>query len=248
MKRTPAGLALLMCSLLTACGGSSTPGSPATATQPAPTATSASSSATPTSPTSEEDYAKLQKAQVSAADIGRPWVQDAKPRNTTPKGGDAGAYEFCPGHITATSKVKYVAASFQGFKEGKTGTTAGFSLFTMNEADWPVMKSGWRDDVAACAEQKTPDGYYIVLTPEGPETVKGADEVIISYASRIYQDKSHKNLLTASHYLVTRTGRAFSHISYNNVVSTKDPKGKDFATVTRLMEKQLAKLAKGFSG
>jgi hypothetical protein len=174
-------------------------------------------------------------------------VQEEKPRNTTPKGGDAGAYKFCPGHVTATSKVKYVAASYQTFKEGEKVSTAGFSLFTMNEADWSVMKSGKRDDVAACAEYKTPDGYYIVLTPEGPATIKGADEVITSYAQRLYQDKAHKNLLSTNHYLMTRTGRAFSQVAYNPR-STKDPKSRDFGTVTRLMEKQLAKLARGFSG
>jgi hypothetical protein len=185
---------------------------------------------------------------MSVADLGKPWVQEAKPSNTTPKGGKAGAYRFCPEHATATSKVTYIAASFQSFKEGKTGPNAGFSLFTMNEGDWPVMTSGWRADLKACAEYKTPDGYYIVLTPQGPQTVKGADEVVSSYTQKIYQDKSHKKLLTASQYLVTRTGRAYSHISYNNVLSSKDPQGKDFATVTRLMEKQRAKLSEGFPG
>ncbi len=251
MKRTPAGLALLMCSLLAACGGSSTPGAPATATQPAPPATSTSvstsASATPRSPTSEEDYAKLQKAQVSAADLGKPWVQDQKPRNTTPKDGDAGAYEFCPGHVTATSEVKYVAASFQTFKEGKAGSPAGFSLFTVNEADWPIMTSGYRENLTACAEYETPDGYYLVLTSDGPDTVKGADEVVASYAQRLYQDKAHKNLLSTNHYVVARSGRAFSHISYGPSTN-KDPEGEDFGPVTRLMENQLAKLAKVFSG
>ena len=250
MKTWP-GLALLLCGLLTACGGSTLdppatePSSAATPAPPTPTPT-------PTTPSEAEDAANLQQARLTAADLGKPWLQDVKPKASDPKAKRDGptTQEFCPGHITETGKTNPVATLYQSFKNGKAAgaSNATFYLFTLGEEERSVLQTGFENDIKACAAYKDQGGsYYFTNTPEGPDSILGADEVVISYTERIYTDKAHQNLVYTRHNVVTRAGRAYSSVSYGFQASKKDPGGKDFAAATRLAQLQTAKTAKAFS-
>ena len=74
----------------------------------------------------------------------------------------------------------------------------------------------------------------------------GADEVVASWAQRIYTDKAHKNLVYFDHTVITRTGRSFSNVSYGFQASNNS-KDKDFGPITQLVEMQVAKTGAVFT-
>ena len=84
-------------------------------------------------------------------------------------------------------------------------------------------------------------GFHVVRSVEGPASVSGADEVLGTWAERIYYDKAHKKLAYARHYLVLRTGDVVTYVSYAFLTEKKDPKAEDFSRTTALAERQLTK-------
>jgi hypothetical protein len=202
----------------------------------------------PSAPSTTDDYAKLKHTLITASDLGKPWVQKAKPVDASPSASYTGTdiRELCPGHVGAMGKVKIVAGAYQTFSEGKDGAVAGVYTFTLADADSAALKAGYQESIAACHEYKTPDqNIYIVLTDEGPHSLKGADEVVGSYTERVYLDKAHKKLVAGSNLVTARTGRGYTNVSYNFSGAGKG--AKDLATITRLMEKQLAETGQTFS-
>jgi len=146
--------------------------------------------------------------------------------------------------VTATAQAQPVATSTQTFKkragDGEPG--AFFYLFTLTEESRALLKGAFDEDIKACAAYEDPQGNsFLTNTEEGPDAVVGADEVVASYALRVFTDKAHKNLVYVRHVVVTRTGHGYSSVSYSTPVTKDDPTGKDFTAVTELVEKQLSK-------
>ncbi len=238
------GLLVVLGTLLGACGAA-TPDAPAAAPPPSP-ATSASpvtrATASPSvpAPPPAPTAAELKKALITARDLGDPWVQ---PKSVSTSKGKKG--ELCPGHVSATSKVPPRPAVSANFTEGKGDgrNIASFELSTADDAQSIALRSAYAKDQKACATYVDGSGFHVVRSVEGPASVTGADEVLGTWAERIYYDKAHKKLAYARHYLVLRTGDVVTYVSYAFLTKKGDPKAKDFSSTTKLAGRQLSKNA-----
>ena len=201
------GLLVVLGTLLGACGAA-TPGSPAAAPPPSPATstvpvTEATSSPSATPPAPAPTAAELKKALVTARDLGDPWVQ---PKSVSTAKGKKG--ELCPGHLSATSKLSARPSAGANFTEGKGDgkNIASYELSTATDEQSEALRAAYAKDQKACATYVDGSGFHVVRTVEGPASVTGADEVLGTWAERIYYDKAHKKLAYARHYLVLRTG------------------------------------------
>lgn len=234
------GLLVVLGTLLGACGAA-TPDAPAAAPPPSPTtSTSPVTRATASPPVPAPTAAELKKALITARDLGEPWVQ---PKSVATSKGKKG--ELCPGHVSATTKVPARPAVSANFTEGKGDgrNIASFELSTANDAQSIALRSAYAKDQKACARYVDGSGFHVVRSVEGPVSVTGADEVLGTWAERIYYDKAHKELAYARHYLVLRTGDVVTYVSYAFLTEKGDPTAKDFSSTTKLAGRQLTKNA-----
>ena len=242
MNRAAAGLGstLMIVAALTGCGGSGA-GTEPTATS---AATSAESTPTPTpsAPSKAEDAAALKKVVVTAADLGKPWVEPKE----VPSAGKAS--EACPGKPSAAEQVTTVASVRRDLTEGKgQGVNIGsFRLRTLPTEDATELRAAYAKDNATCKTFTDLNKLFAVYSEEGPTTAEGADEIVMSRAERIYYDKAHKKLAYARHTVVARTGRVVTYVSYAFLTTKQDPKATDFTPTERLLDLQLAKVTKSF--
>ena len=137
-----------------------------------------------------------------------------------------------------------VANLTQGKGDGKNIAT--FELSTVTGTESSVLRAAYAKDARACAAYRDGSGLYVVRSVEGPTSVAGADEVVGRWAERIYYDKAHKKLAYARHYVVLRTGRVLTYVSYAFLTVTADPKAEDFSRTEALAAKQLSKIATVF--
>ena len=241
MNRAVAGLCwtLVIMALLSGCGGSG-------AGTEAPTAPASSAASTPTpspsAPSKTEDTAALKQAIVTAADLGKPWVEP----KTVPSAGKAS--EACPGKPSAAEKANTVASVRRDLTEGKgQGVNIGsFQLRTLPSEDATELRAAYAKDNATCKTFTDLNKLFVVYSEEGPTTAEGADEIVMSRAERIYYDKAHKKLAYARHTVVARSGRVVTYVSYAFLATKKDPKATDFTPTQGLLDLQLAKVAKDF--
>ena len=213
-----------------------------------PAAASAAPSATPSeSPSASPEpkalnAADLKKGLVTADDLGAPWVQPKSVATAGRKG------EICPGQQSADKEVLSGASAKADFTEGEGAgkNIATFHLSTLAGEDAGALEAAYAEDHKACAEYKDGAGLYVVRSEEGPESVPNAEELVASWAERVYYDKSHKKLAYARHYLVARTGQLVTYVSYAFLTTKEDPKAKDFTRASELLAIQLSKNAKVF--
>lgn len=251
MRRSLVGcLLVVLGATLGACGAGSPEapvGSPPTSvptTGAAPTSQApADGTPSPTPRTKAQDTADLTKALVTARDLGKPWVQ---PKSVSTAGGKKG--ELCPGHVSATKKLPARPAVAANLTEGKGDgkNIATFELSTLTDTESTVLRSAYAKDAEACATYRDGSGLYVVRSVEGPASVVGADEVVGAWAERIYYDKAHKKLAYARHYVVLRTGRVLTYVSYAFLTVKADPGAEDFGRTTTLASAQLKKNATVF--
>ena len=239
------GVPLLLGLALTACGPTATSAPPPETAASASTAPRPTPSPTPTPPTTAEDQAALKKALVTTADLGKPWVQP----KSVPSAGNK-KNEVCPGHVSAATHLPSRPAASRAFTEGSgTGVNIGsFAMFTLADpsADTAAVRAAYAADTAACAQFKDPAGLFVLRTTEGPTSADSADEMVASWAERVYFDTSHKKLAYARHYVIARSGRVVTKVEYDFLAAKKDPQAKDFGRATRLLDKQLEKAARVF--
>jgi hypothetical protein len=246
MRKSLLGFLLLtLCGGLVGCGAGSTSAPAGAPAAPSPTSSQpAGPASSPSVRTQAENTADLKKALVNARDLGAPWIQ---PKSVATAGGKKG--EVCPGHSSAVTKLPPRAAVQANFTEGKGAgkNIATFELSTLTGEESSALEAAYTKDQKACATYKDASGLYVVRSLEGPSSVVGADEVVGSWAERIYYDKSHNRLAYARHYLVTRTDHVITYLSFAFLAVKKDPGAKDFTRATDLLEIQLRKNAKVFS-
>lgn len=242
MNRAAAGLCstLVITAALSGCGGSGA-GTEAT-TAPATSAVS-TPTPSPSVPSKTEDTAAVKQATVTAADLGKPWVEPKK----VPAAGKAA--EACPGKPSATKDVDTIASFRRDLTEGKgQGVNIGsFRLDTLPTEDATDLRAAYAKDNATCKTFTDLNKMFAVYSEEGPTAAKGADEILMSRAERIYYDKAHKKLAYARHTVVARTGRVVTYVSYAFLTTQKDPDAKDFTRTEKLLAIQLAKVAKEFT-
>lgn len=187
--------------------------------------------------------ADLKKGLVTADDLGAPWIRPKSVATAGRKG------EICPGHQSATKQVLSKTTAEANFTEGKGAgkNIATYRLSTLPVEEASALKASYAEDHQTCAEYKDAAGLYVVRSEEGPESVDDAEELVASWAERIYYDKSHQKLAYARHYLVARTGQLETYFSYAFLVDKGDPEAKDFTRATELLAVQLSRNAKVFS-
>jgi hypothetical protein len=240
------GAPILLGLVLASCSSGGHP--PTAASSPAPISPP-SAAATPSQqasvPTKAQDDAALKRAIVTTADLGKPWVQPASVSTVKHK-----KNEPCPGHLSATEKLPSRPQVSRGFTEGKgVGVNIGyFTLSTIPEPDVAALAKAYAADTATCASYRDANKLFVTRTHEGPTSAAHADEIVSTWAERIYYDKSHHKLAYARHVLVGRSGRAVVQVEYAFLTQKSDRGAKDFGRATRLLEKQLAKVAPVFAG
>jgi hypothetical protein len=223
------------------CGGSTE--SPPAASPSTSVSAATSPSPSPTAPSKTEDTAGLTQAIVTAADLGRPWVQPEKVPGT------GKASEACPGKPSATEDVATIASLRRDLTEGTgQGVNIGtFRLGTLPTEDAADLRAAYAKDNVTCETFTDASKLFAVYSEEGPTTADDADEILMSRAERIYYDKAHKKLAYARHTLVTRTGRLVTYVSYAFLTTKADPTAKDFTRAQKLLDTQLTKVAKEFA-
>jgi hypothetical protein len=245
VRKSLAGcLLLVLCGALAGCGGSSTSGPAGASSAPSSTLSQPPTSASsPSAPPKTLNATELNKGLVTARDLGSPWIQPKSVNSAGSKG------EICPGHQSATTKVLSKAAARADFTEGKGAgkNIASFSLSTVPGPDSSALRAAFATDHKVCGSYQDAAGFYVVQSPDGPESVTNADELVDSWSERIYYDKSHKKLAYARHYLVARTDQLITYVSYAFLTTKKDPGAKDFTRASKLLAVQLNKNAKVFS-
>ena len=182
----------------------------------------------PTAPSKAEDAAALKKAMVTAADLGKPWVEPKKASCRRK------AAEACPGQPSAVDKVtrwRRSARSDRGQRPGRQHR----QFPARHPADRGRRRGAGR---VREGHQGLPDlqGRQRALRrlhAEGPTSADNADEILLSRAERIYYDKAHKKLAYARHTVVARTGRVVTYVSYAFLTTKKDPGAKDFSRASR---------------
>lgn len=227
---------------LTACGGGG--GTPDAQPSPSQTSATPSPSPTPTLPPLAADKAALKKAVVTAADLGKPWVQpkSVNEQKQQEKG------DLCPRQ--KAPRVLYKARASEARRLTK-GTQQGAAIGSFAVRAYVLaFEEKWRDAfaeaAAGCEAYKSLDGTYVTLDViDAPPAVAGADEVL-AYIERVYADKGHKNLYYVRHYYEARTDRYVSSFEYAYVQPKSDPTGKDMTASAKLLAKQVAKTRKTF--
>jgi hypothetical protein len=251
-----AGTAAVVTVLIAACSGSPA-GDPSQSAAPSPTATTAQPSATiapghsptptPTPdasrpPDQRDDRAALQRALVTADDLGRPWV--------VVKGGPpAGAVQAgCPGKPSAVRRLDPVAEVHRDLTEGpgELVNGASFGLATLPDTDGSAVRAAWQADTRACREHTDASDFFVVYRQEGPSSARNADEMLFSRVERIYFDRGDAEPAYARHTVVARTGRVVTSVSYTFLVSESSAETGNFAPTRKLLERQLAKVATRF--
>lgn len=245
MRKTLLGcLLLVLCAVVGACGSDAPAPPPSSGGSTAgELASPAPRSPTPTPRTKAQDTADLKQALVTPRDLGAPWVQ---PESVSTAKGKKG--EICPGHVSATTKLPARPAVAANFTEGKgTGKNiATFELSTATDEESAGLRAAYVVDQEACAKYEDGAGLHVVRSLEGPSSVTGSDEVLATWAERIYYDKAHKKLAYARHYLVLRTGDVVTYVSYAFLAVDEDAGAEDFGRATKLAARQLAKNATVF--
>lgn len=211
---------------------------------PSPTA-SASPSApneptpSPTLPEVKADRAAVRQALVTAADLGKPWVEADGPAETD---------EACPGTRSAVARLAWRAEDRRGLTRGAGELVNGaiFGLATLPGADASKVRDAWRTDTGACREHTDPDDYYVVYRELEPTPVRGADEVVFRRIERVYFDRGDEEPAYARHTLVARSGRVVTTLTYSFLTSESDPEATDFSAATELLQTQLGKAASAF--
>jgi hypothetical protein len=200
------------------------------------------SSPSPTAPSKADDAAALKRAIVTAADLGKPWVQPDK----VPSAGKAA--EACPGKPSATEQVDMVAAVRRDLTEGKgQGVNIGtFRLGTLQSENASTLKAAYAKDNATCKTFTDANKLFVVFTEEGPTQADNADEILMTRAERIYYDKAHKKLAYARHTISARTGRVVTYVSFAFLTTKADPNAEDFSRAQKLLDTQLTKLTEEF--
>jgi hypothetical protein len=230
--------ALLLAAALTACSS----GSPSSAPTPSPS--SPTPSPTPTLPTAAADKVLAKAALITAAELGKPWIEPKSVNRVKTKAGN-----LCPGKPGSEKLEKPRAVVTKQMTEGsKTGAAIGsFGVRTFAYG----QEAAWRAAVAkaenACLSWKAVEGNYVTLQRiASPPAVAGADEVL-AHVERIWADAAHKTLQYVRHWIEARVGRIVCVLEYAFLVPKTDPTGKDLTKTVGLLEKQVAKAAAKFT-
>jgi hypothetical protein len=239
------GASVLAGLALAGCSSSGEP--PTAASSPAPVSSPGAATASPSvsPPTKAQDEAALRRAIVTAADLGKPWVQPASVSTIKHK-----KNEVCPGQLSATEKLPFGADLHRGLTEGKgVGVNIGsFLLFTVPDPDVSALAKAYAADTAACASYRDVNKFFVTRTPEVPASAAHADEIVDSWAERVYYDQGHHKLAYARHVVVARSGRIVVQVEYAFLTRKSDRGAKNFGRATRLLEKQLTKISTVFDG
>ena len=213
------------------------PTTPTTSASPSP---SPSSEPTPTLPSRDADSATARRALVTAADLGKPWVQ-----SDTPPDSD----EACPGSRSAVGRLAFRAAARRDLTRGAGELVNGatFQLATLPGPDAAKVRAAWESDTRACRQHTDADDYYVVYRAAETGTVRGADEVLLRRVERVYFDRGDDEPAYARHTLAARTGRVVVTVTYSFLTSESDPDAGDFSEATELLQTQLTKAAKAFA-
>lgn len=239
-------LVVCACAVVTACS-SNPPGAPPVSASSAPSVQAPSApSPTPVAPppTTAQDLASAKRALLTARDLGKPWVQ---PKTVSTVGGKKD--ESCPGKPSVVALAPPAASATVRLTKGsRSGAGIGsFTVSTLPEGGARTYRAAWASMVKNCASFVDAAKFSVVVSSEGPTTIKRADEVL-ARTERIYYDRSHRQLAYARHVVSARTGRVVSTVEYAFLTTRSDPGAKNFAPVIALLEKQLAKTSATFTG
>lgn len=231
MKRVRSAVLLAaVLAVITGCGGGST----AAKSTPTP-------SPTPTLPTVAADVAAVKAALITAADLGKPWVQPKKV-NTVKGNKDKGKSLLCPGQLSpfelAPPRAQADVSLTLGTKPG--ADIASFNVYTYQPSALPDFRAAVTTAQTACATWKALEGNYVVLSPVSGVAVPGADEVL-ARVERVYADARHTQLQYVRQVVTARSGRVMCLIERAFITPKADPTGADFSEASRLLGLQLAK-------
>jgi hypothetical protein len=181
----------------------------------------------------------LEKALVTAADLGPPWVAA---EGNAPTEVPATA---CPGRPSKVGMLSSVAGARRNLTEGRGELINGavFRLATMPDTDGSAVRSAWQADTKACRAHTDADDFYVVYRLEGPTSAKNADEILFSRAERIYFDRGDTEPAYARHTVIARTGRVVTSVSYTFLIENSDAEAGNFSRASNLLDVQLAKVA-----
>lgn len=210
---------------------------PAATPSPSPTASTAPSPSATTPVRREPDPATVRKALVTAADLGRPWVEIDSPPDTD---------EACPGERSAVGRLAFRAAARRDLTRGagELVNGASFRLAGLAGLDAADVRAAWATDTRACHQHTDADDYSVEYRAVEPAEVRGADEVLHRRVERVYFDRGDDEPAYARHTLVVRTGRVVATVTYSFLTSEADPEAKDFGPATKLLQTQLGKVEK----
>lgn len=227
-------LAAAVALVAAACGSSS----PSSAPSPSP-----SVSPTPTLPPVAADEANAKAALLTAAELGKPWVQ---PKSVNEQKNAKG--EFCPGVKDDDEVVKPRAKADVDMTEGtQRGAPIGsFAVFTYDPAQIDAWRAAYAGVTEKCKTYVAADKTHVTTEPlTSPPAVDGADEVV-GRIERIYADAAHKTLYYVRPALEARFGRVVVYVQYSYIQPKTDPTGKDLTTIGALLAKQAAKVRTTF--
>lgn len=231
--------ALALALALPACGSDSTPESQPTQSQsPSPTP-----SPTPTLPSVASDKARVKKAVVTSADLGKPWVTPKAV--STAKQKQKG--DLCPGQPNARTlheaRAEHRLQHTEGAQAGAAIASYAVRAYEFGEQE------DWRDALekthAGCKAWTSLEKLYVTLEVVTAPAIPGADEVVV-HIERIYADKTKKTLHYVRHYYEAWTTRFVSSFELAYVQPKSDPTGKDLTESSELFAKQVAKTRKTF--
>ena len=241
MGRYGIRVALALTLALAACGGSAGNDGGPDGTGAAPSV-SPSPSPTPTLPSAAADKKLAKAALLTAAELGKPWIE---PKAVNTAKGTKG--EACPGQKNSLKLNPARADASRDMTEGKQ-QGAAIGSFGIRAYGFGNEQK-WRDSFAAtakgCASWKAAEGTFVTLDVVTPPAVEGADEVL-AHIERIYADKTKKKLYYVRHWYEARTGRVVTAFEYAYIQPKSDPTGKDMAKSAKLLAKQVAKTVKTF--
>ncbi len=191
------------------------------------------------SPDRRQDQAAVRDALVDASDLGSPWV--AADRSASPA-------EACPGKRSAVAKLSFLSSGRRDLIKGRGElvNAVRFDLATLPGTDTSAVRDAWVTDTKACREHADEYDFYVVLTDAGPSAAKNADQVVFSRLERVYFDDSRDQLAYARQVVVARTGRVITTVRHTFLTTESDPTGKDFTPTQKLLDVQLAAVAKDF--
>jgi hypothetical protein len=181
----------------------------------------------------------LRKALVTAADLGKPWVQTDSPPDSD---------EACPGKRSVVSRLPFRATARRDLTRGagELVNGASFQLGTLPGPDGALVRAAWQTDTRACHQYIDTDDYYVVYRAAEATEVRGADEVLLRRVEEVYFDRGDDEPAYARQTLVARTGRVIVTVSYSFLTSDTDPDATDFSGATELLQTQLTKAARAF--